>query len=224
METQSGQQQAGQQQAAPGGNQQQAAPAQETVPQWLAEHLKDEAKAKEFAKAARAFYDEDFAAHKEAAGKRERELNARLSASDYWKSLDEEGREAVREAKTLRDDAVDTWSDRVPKKLLEKFSTAKAVREFAKEYIEANGGSKPGVPAGAGDDFESRIVGRVLASLKGNTSQNGVTKEPMMPTSQAGMRMPTQMDDKQFIKAFADGENTDTKRAVEIANRMGLRL
>jgi hypothetical protein len=38
------------------------------------------------------------------------------------------------------------------------------------------------------------------------------------------MRMPTQMDDKQFIKAFADGENTDTKRAVEIANRMGLRL
>lgn len=226
MTTQATQQAAGdtkQADSAPGGNQQQnSAPG--ATPQWIVDAIKDEARQKELVKFSRTLFDEDFATHKEAASKRERELNSKLSASDYWKSLDEEGREAVRESKTLRDDAVETWAERgVPKKLLEKFSTPKAVREFAREYLDAGGSTGAKASAGAGDDLESRIASRVLAAISGQNGNKGPEALPKGNSSST-----TSQNDKDFVRAFADGDLPATpeniKRAQTIAMSKGVRV
>ena len=162
---------------APGGNAPSpAAPTEPQIPPWLSEAIgQDEARQKEFAKVSRSLYDVDFQAHKEASSKRERELTGRVSTSEWWKGLDENSREASLDAKSLREDAIEVFADRVPKEILEMFSTAKAVREGARAYIKANGasGAKPATPAG-NDDVETRIAERVRAMMSKATTTEAV--------------------------------------------------
>ena len=162
---------------APGGNAPApVAPTEPQIPSWLSEAIgQDEARQKEFAKVSRSLYDVDFQAHKEASGKRERELTGRVSTSEWWKGLDENSSEASLDAKSLREDAIEVFADRVPKEILEMFSTAKAVREGARAYIKANGasGAKPATPAG-NDDVETRIAERVRAMLGKATTTEAV--------------------------------------------------
>ena len=148
-----------------GGNVDPNGAAPET-PTWLAEALGDEDRRKDMLKFARATFDEDFTGHKKASEERERSLRGQLHASDYWKNLDEDGRKAIQDGAVLREDAIEVWSDRVPKSLLAKFSTAKGVREFATEYIEANGGATPKQAAEKnGDDLESRMAENIAKRL-----------------------------------------------------------
>ena len=163
---------------APGGNAPApAAPTEPQIPAWLSEAIgQDEARQKEFAKVSRSLYDVDFQAHKEASNKRERELTGRVSASEWWKGLDENSREASLDAKNLREEAIEVFADRVPKEILEMFSTAKAVREGARAYIKATSAptSTKATTAPGGEDLDMRMVERVRALVMKPTTTEAV--------------------------------------------------
>ena len=196
----------GTKQAAPASGNAPQATAAPGLPTWLSEAIgQDEGRRTDFVKAARSTFDEDFAKHKEASAKRERELTGRVSASDWWKGLDEEARERSLDAASLREDAIDTYADRVPKKLLEKFGTAKGVREFARDFIDANGAPKAPEKAGEGDDMETRIAARVAAMM--GASPKGT--EPIARGTPAAPQTEINADniDKLYMDAEREGLN-----------------
>lgn len=155
-----------QQAEAAGGSQAQSSPAQDGMPQWIAEALKDGGRQAEFAKYVRAtFVDADLAKHKEAAEARERSLQGKVSAAQAYQKLSEEERARVLDAQELFNDAVEIAVEKgVPKALLEDFTTARAVKSFAAKYLAANGAK---APTKDGGDLESRIVERLKAELTG---------------------------------------------------------
>ena len=153
--------------AAPGG-----------APQWIRDILVDEAKGKEFLQFTRATYNDDFAKHKLESERRENTWKGHATSSDYWKKLDDAGREHVSDASANLEDAVAIAVERgVPAELLEDHTTAAGVRGFAAKYLKANSG-KPSVGPQGTDAIEALVAAKVAELLGKQPATEKRASEP----------------------------------------------
>ena len=153
-----------------------AAPA--SVPQWIKDILADEGKGKEFLRFTTSTYQEQFAKHKQESERRENTWKGHATSSDYWKKLDDAGREHVSDASANLEDAVATAVERgVPAELLEDHTTAAGVRGFAAKYLKANS-TKPSVGPQGTDAIEALVAAKVAELLGKQSATEKRASEP----------------------------------------------
>ena len=189
------------------------ASAQNGIAPWIAESLKDAAKAKEFARAADLYHAEDFTKMKDAATARERSLQGKLSAADAYQKLTDEQRAEIMDAQVNREEAIAVMVEQgVPKDMLDDFPTAKSVRAFGKKYIAANGGGKKAAaPDGKAADVDALVQARLAALIGGKPAS-----EAAQPGTKGGGAQVAN------IETLADGE-WNPKAAADFMRASGYR-
>lgn len=167
----------------------------------LAEYLKDEANRAEFTALSLEIVQPHFDALKESHEQRLRSLQGQLSHADLFKGVTPEGRETLMDAQVNREDAIAAGVEKgISKKVLEQFSTPRAVREFVQVYQSEMGAPKP---AASTNGANSELKAVIEAAL---TERLGSKTEPMATGS--GI-LPSQVNNDNIDALHLEGKVTD---------------